>query len=120
MSTLILTLVATLTLTFMLNLTLRLQYRSARDFRDPKFIGPRTVDKLLVSLIMMTLYWKQGEKTTPGSVSNITALLFMWCGPTLCPNPTPNLNPDSYPLFRTPTPDPEHNSEPKPLQLHRR
>ncbi len=56
-----------------------LQYRSARDFRDPKFIGPRTADKLLVSLIMMTLYWKQGEKMTPGSVSNVTSLLFMWC-----------------------------------------
>ena len=58
---------------------MRPQYRSARDFRDPKFIGPRTADKLLVSLIMMTLYWKQGEKPTTGSVSNITSLLFMWC-----------------------------------------
>ena len=28
---------------------------------------------------MATLYWKQGKRTDPGSVSNVTSLLFMWC-----------------------------------------
>ena len=35
-----------------------LQWRATRDFRDITFLGPRIVDKLMLSLIIMTLYWR--------------------------------------------------------------
>jgi hypothetical protein len=34
------------------------QWRATRDFRDITFLGPRIVDKLMLSLIIMTLYWR--------------------------------------------------------------
>lgn len=31
------------------------QYRMAKDFRDPKYLGPRIMDKMAIALIIMTL-----------------------------------------------------------------
>ena len=63
-----------------------------KDFTDPAFVGPRVLDKLALSLIVMTLYWKEG-KVAPGvpqpisdvivgegllCISNSAALEFPW------------------------------------------
>ena len=34
------------------------QWRATKDFRDITFLGPRIVDKLILALIIMTLYWR--------------------------------------------------------------
>ena len=63
----------------LLNALHALQYRTSRDFRDPNFLGPRIGDKLLVAIILMTLYVNQGTKTDQQGVLNTVNMLFMWC-----------------------------------------
>jgi ATP-binding cassette subfamily G (WHITE) protein 2 len=41
-------------------------------------LGPRILDKLLLSLIIMSLYWKVGANHEPSNLNNITAVLFLW------------------------------------------
>lgn len=38
------------------------QYRSRRNYTNPAWLGPRIADKLLISLIMLTLYLGIGER----------------------------------------------------------
>lgn len=33
------------------------RYRSSKNFRDPEFIGQRFGDKIIVGLLIMSLYW---------------------------------------------------------------
>ncbi|CAL5220625.1 g2668 [Coccomyxa viridis] len=54
-----------------------LKYRLWRDLSDPTYLGPRVADKIVVGLILMSLYWHIGrENFGPNSV-NIGAALFM-------------------------------------------
>jgi hypothetical protein len=46
------------------------QFRSLRNLRDPTFLGPRVGDKLIVSLLMFTLYFGIGDDQTPSQVNN--------------------------------------------------
>ncbi len=39
------------------------QYRTAKNYRNPAWLGPRLGDKVLMSFIIFTLYWKLGECT---------------------------------------------------------
>ena len=61
-----------------LTLVRLLQWRATRDFADPQFLGPRIVDKVVLALIIMTLYWKIGENRALSNYSNLTAVLFLW------------------------------------------
>ena len=56
----------------------RAQYRMGRDIQDLSFLGPRIMDKLVLALIIMSLYWRVGANTAPSNVNNITAVLFLW------------------------------------------
>jgi hypothetical protein len=49
-----------------------------RDVQDLSFLGPRIMDKVVLALIMMSLYWHVGANTAPSNVNNITAVLFLW------------------------------------------
>ena len=49
-----------------------------RDIQDLSFLGPRIMDKLVLALIIMSLYWRVGANTAPSNVNNITAVLFLW------------------------------------------
>ena len=55
-----------------------LQWRATRDFQDLQFLGPRIVDKVVLALIIMTLYWKIGDNRALSNYSNLTAVLFLW------------------------------------------
>ena len=55
-----------------------LKYRMARDYRDASFLGPRIADKMILSLIIMSLYWRVGADHTQSNVNNLTAVLFLW------------------------------------------
>eukprot|EP00884_Botryococcus_braunii_P014587 jgi/Botrbrau1/23129/Bobra.0243s0059.1 len=51
-----------------------LKYRMVKDFRDPAYILPRIMDKLLVFTIIATLYLNRAGELTPESVNNVTAM----------------------------------------------
>ncbi len=50
------------------------QYRTPKNFRDPTYILPRVMDKLLVFTIIATLYLNRAGQLTPESVNNVTAM----------------------------------------------
>ncbi|KAK9823062.1 hypothetical protein WJX81_005585 [Elliptochloris bilobata] len=54
------------------------KWRATRDFADPQFLGPRIMDKVVLALIIMTLYWKIGDNRALSNYSNLTAVLFLW------------------------------------------
>lgn len=55
-----------------------LQYRTPKNYLNPTFMGPRILDKTLISILMMTLYWKIGSRRDEDNISNINGILFMW------------------------------------------
>ena len=44
-----------------------LAYRTSRDYMDLDFLGPRVIDRALLSVIITTLYWKVGGNASPGN-----------------------------------------------------
>ena len=44
-----------------------LAYRMSRDYLDPDFLGPRIIDRALLSLIITVLYWRVGADSSPGN-----------------------------------------------------
>ena len=61
-----------------LPMVLCVQWRATKDFRDITFLGPRIVDKLALSLIIMTLYWRVGDNHKLSNYNNLAAVLFLW------------------------------------------
>ena len=63
-----------------------LRYRMTRDLVDPSWLGPRSLDKLLLTPIIASLYWKVGEKglgdpdpaAAAAAAANTGALLFLF------------------------------------------
>jgi len=54
-----------------------LKYRALTDYRDPVYLGPRIGDKLVFSLIVLTLYLGEGGEMAPAKVAGVTGTLFM-------------------------------------------
>ncbi|EOD09781.1 hypothetical protein EMIHUDRAFT_105511 [Emiliania huxleyi CCMP1516] len=54
-----------------------LKYRALTDYRDPVYLGPRIGDKLVFSLIVLTLYLGEGGEMAPAKVAGVTGILFM-------------------------------------------
>ncbi|KAK9804705.1 hypothetical protein WJX72_000974 [[Myrmecia] bisecta] len=55
-----------------------LKHRGLKDLRDPAWLLPRIMDKLIVALLIMTLYWGIGDDLSSVNANNISAVLFMW------------------------------------------
>jgi ATP-binding cassette subfamily G (WHITE) protein 2 len=55
-----------------------LQYRTSKNYCNPGWLGPRIADKLLISLIILTLYLGIGDNFAPDNLINIQSALFMW------------------------------------------
>jgi ATP-binding cassette, subfamily G (WHITE), member 2 len=64
-----------------------LQYRTTRNYMSPEFLGPRIGDKIIMTLLMTTLYLHTGGRyhtdtatgdLRSGNLINISAMLFMW------------------------------------------
>jgi hypothetical protein len=68
-----------------------LKYRAVNNYTDGEYIGQRLGDKVLFSLILMSLYWQTGkwsEGDGPASVYNLNALLLAMVRAMLhSPNP---------------------------------
>lgn len=54
------------------------KYRTTRNYRNAEFLGPRIGDKLIFSLLIMTLYWSIGDDIDADNFINISSVLFMW------------------------------------------
>uniref|UniRef100_A0A7S0ULM3 ABC transporter domain-containing protein n=1 Tax=Polytomella parva TaxID=51329 RepID=A0A7S0ULM3_9CHLO len=54
------------------------KYRTSRNYQDGTFMGPRIGDKIMVSLLLMTLFLNVGRHFHPDNFMNISAILFMW------------------------------------------
>lgn len=56
-----------------------IKYRTSKNYRDGEFLGPRIGDKIMISLLIMTLYLGIGDEFVDSNYINISAVLFMWC-----------------------------------------
>ncbi|KAG2499553.1 hypothetical protein HYH03_002498 [Edaphochlamys debaryana] len=59
------------------------KYRSARNYTSPTFLLQRVMDKLFISLLIMTLYLGVGDDLSDGNVMNVAAILFAWSAATV-------------------------------------
>lgn len=55
-----------------------LQYRTTHNYRSAEFLAPRLADKLMVGLLVMTLYLGIGNNFVASNYINMAAVLFMW------------------------------------------
>ncbi|GLI69464.1 hypothetical protein VaNZ11_014081 [Volvox africanus] len=58
------------------------KYRTSQNYKDPAFLMPRVMDKMMISLLVMTLYLGIGNNLHPDNIINISAVLFMWSATT--------------------------------------
>ena len=56
-----------------------LRYRAYCNFRDKNFMGARIVGHLIFSIVMASMYWKQGDESAydTNAAQNVANLLFM-------------------------------------------
>lgn len=54
------------------------QYRLASNYRDPKFLLGRIVDKLLCCVVLIILYNGLGKNAATDNLINISSLLYMY------------------------------------------
>eukprot|EP00775_Hariotina_reticulata_P005937 gene5937-6176_t len=54
------------------------KYRSMQNFRDPAFLGPRIGAKLVMGVLIMTLYLGIGSNFSASNYTNMAAVAFMW------------------------------------------
>jgi ABC-type multidrug transport system ATPase subunit len=55
-----------------------IRFRTRRNYVDPEFIGPRVGDKIILSLIIVTLYLNIGKNWRADNYINMAAVLFMF------------------------------------------
>jgi len=55
-----------------------LKYRTKSNYRNAEYLGPRLGDKVIFSLLIMTIYWKVGSDLSPSNSINLAAVGFMW------------------------------------------
>merc|ERR1711865_1245201 len=53
-----------------------LRYRTMTHIRSPDFLGPRFGDKVMFSVLILSLYWMIGEQTDAQSIQSTAALLY--------------------------------------------
>lgn len=53
------------------------KYRTSHNYRDGEFLGPRIGDKIIIGLIVITLFLRIGRELTPSNVNNILCVMFM-------------------------------------------
>lgn len=53
-----------------------LRYRTLTHIKSPDFLGPRFGDKVMFSVLILSLYWKIGEQTDAQSIQSTASLLY--------------------------------------------
>ena len=54
------------------------QYRSRYNYSNPAWLGPRIMDKLVFTFIILTLYLRIGSNFSADNIVNLSSSLFMW------------------------------------------
>jgi len=55
-----------------------IKYRTSHNYKDSAFLGSRIGDKVIMGLLIMTLYLGIGDDFTPSNYINMAAVLFLW------------------------------------------
>lgn len=55
-----------------------MQRRTLKNYRTPDFLGPRVIDKVVMALVLMSVYWGVGSKLTSSNFINTAAVLYLW------------------------------------------
>ena len=55
-----------------------ISFRTPRNYSDPNFVAPRVADKLMLTILIFTLFLRAGRNTAADNVNNIASVLFMW------------------------------------------
>ncbi|KAG2493535.1 hypothetical protein HYH03_008349 [Edaphochlamys debaryana] len=55
-----------------------IKYRTSKNFQDSAFLGARIGEKIVIGLLMMTLYLGIGDLLAEDNVTNIAAVMYMW------------------------------------------
>jgi len=53
-----------------------LKYRLGAHYRSPEFLGPRIGDKVLMSVLILSLYWGIGDQADAKSIQSTASLLY--------------------------------------------
>ena len=53
-----------------------LRYRMVNHYKSATFLAPRIGDKVMFGLLILSLYWKVGDKTDAQSIASTAALLY--------------------------------------------
>jgi ATP-binding cassette subfamily G (WHITE) protein 2 len=61
------------------NLATLLRYRMVAHYKDETFIGTRFGDKIVFSLLILSLYWGIGDNLDSKSIQSMATLLFFIC-----------------------------------------
>jgi len=56
-----------------------LKYRGVSNYKDGEYLGQRLGDKIMLALVMMSLFWKEADETNANGVMNIGQFLLMMC-----------------------------------------
>jgi len=54
-----------------------LDTRGKKDYQSPDFLGPRIGDKVIFSLVVMSMYWGEGNSDDPQAIQSVSGVLFM-------------------------------------------
>ena len=60
------------------NMRVALQYRLTANYKDANFISTRVSDKVVITALMMLLYWGKGDDLRITNLLNVSTLLYMW------------------------------------------
>jgi ATP-binding cassette subfamily G (WHITE) protein 2 len=55
-----------------------ISFRTPRNYSDPEFVAPRVADKVMLTILIFTLFLRAGRDTATDNVNNIASVLFMW------------------------------------------
>ena len=55
-----------------------LQYRLTANYKDVNFVSTRVSDKVVITALMMLLYWGKGNNLATTNLLNVSTLLYMW------------------------------------------
>ena len=55
-----------------------MQYRLTANYKDANFISTRVSDKVVITALMMLLYWGKGNDLRVTNLLNVSTLLYMW------------------------------------------
>lgn len=55
-----------------------MQYRTWKNYIDPTFWATRVTDKVILCVLLASVYWGLGDEFTVDNFTNVTAIFVTW------------------------------------------